>query len=355
MNKIKIGNKTIGGESPVFIIAELSANHNQDYKIAAKSLRAMKKAGADAVKLQTYTADTITMDSDKKYFKIKQGTIWDGQTLYKLYQKAFTPWEWQPKLKKIADELGLILFSSPFDDSAVDFLSKMNVPAYKVASFEITDIPLIEYMAKKGKPMIISTGVAELEDIRAAIVACHGVGNYQIVLLKCTSAYPAPYNEMNLQTIADMTKRFKAVIGVSDHSMGKEAAIASVALGAKVVEKHFILDRKIGGPDSSFSMEPQEFRKMVDSIRNTEQAMGKTTYKLSDKSKKNRQFSRSLFVVENINKGEIFTKKNVRSIRPGFGMHPRLYNKVLGRQSKTNIAKGTPLTAGHILNFSGVK
>ena len=342
--ELKIGAKKIGGDNPAFIIAELSANHGQDYNIAVKTLRAMKKAGADAVKLQTYTADTITIDSNKSYFKIKQGTIWDGTTLYKLYQKAYTPWDWQPKLKKIADKLGLILFSSPFDNSAVDFLEKMNVPAYKLASFEITDVNLIEYMAKHGKPMIISTGVAELFDIKAAIATCHKVGNNQIALLKCTSAYPAPFEEMNLLTITDMAKRFKAIVGVSDHSMGEEVAIASVALGAKIIEKHFILDRKIGGPDSEFSMEPEEFKQMVTSIRNTEMALGKVTYELSKKSKKSREFSRSLFVVKDIMKGEKFTTDNVRSIRPGFGLHPRYFNAILGKQAKRDIVKGTPLS-----------
>lgn len=341
--EFKIGNKKIGGDNPVFIIAELSANHGHDFKIAVKTLRAMKKAGANAVKLQTYTADTITIDSDKNYFKIKQGTIWDGTTLYKLYQKAHTPWEWQPKLKKIAEDLGMICFSSPFDQTAVDFLQKMDVPAYKVASFEITDIPLIEYIASKNKPVIISTGVAELEDIKEAISACKRMGNNKIALLKCTSAYPAPYNEINLQTIPDMAKRFKAVIGLSDHSMGDEAAIASVALGAKIIEKHFILDRKIGGPDSGFSMEPQEFKQMVEAIRNTEKALGQVTYKLSEKSKKSREFSRSLFVVEDINQGEILTEKNVRSIRPGYGLPPKYLKKILGKQVKKDLAKGTPL------------
>ena len=341
--KFKIGKREVGGDSPVFVIAELSANHRHDFNIAAKSIKAMKEAGADAVKLQTYTADTLTINSNEAYFKIKQGTIWDGKSLYKLYKEAYTPWDWQPKLKKIADRLGLILFSSPFDNSAVDFLEKMKVPAYKVASFEITDVNLIEYMAKYGKPMIISTGVAKLPDIKAAMAACRKVGNDKIALLKCTSAYPAPYNEMNLRTITDMIKRFKAVIGLSDHSMGEEAAIASVALGAKIIEKHFILDKKNGGPDSKFSMEPHEFKRMVDSIRNTEKALGKVTYKLSEKSKKSREFSRSLFAVEDIKKGETFTEKNVRSIRPGYGLHPKYLNKILGKKAMNDIKRGTPL------------
>lgn len=341
---IKIGSKKIGENNPVFIIAELSANHSQKFDIAVKTLKAMKKAGADAVKLQTYTADTLTIDSDEKYFKIRQGTIWDGKNLYKLYEEAYTPWDWQPKLKKIANDLGLILFSSPFDSTAVDFLEKMKVPAYKVASFEITDLDLIEYMAKKGKPMIISTGVAKEEDITDAIAVCKKVGNNQIILLKCTSSYPAPYEEMNLKTIPDMARKFDVIPGISDHSTGLAMPIAAVTLGAKVIEKHFIIDRKIGGPDASFSLEPEEFKNMVDEVRNTEKALGKITYELSKKTKKNREFSRSLFVVKDIKKGEKFTQENVRSIRPGYGLQPKYLNDTLGKRAKQNITKGTPLS-----------
>ena len=341
--EIKIGAKKIGGDNPVFIIGELSANHNQDFNLATKTIRALKKSGADAVKIQTYTADTLTINSDQKYFKIKQGTIWDNTTLYKLYQKAYTPWEWQPKLKKIAEDLGLTFFSSPFDNSAVDFLHKLKVPAYKIASFEITDHGLIEYAAKKKKPMIISTGIATQEDISEALRVCHDAGNDQVALLKCTSAYPAPSDEMNLRTIPDMQKRFKTVVGLSDHSEGSAAAIAAVALGAKIIEKHFILDRKMGGPDSKFSIQPQEFLQMVKQIRITEQALGKVTYKLSDQAKKSRELSRSLFVVEDIKKGELITKKNVRSIRPGFGLHPKFLKTVLGETAKKDVKRGTPL------------
>lgn len=347
---IKIQNKIIGTNNPVFIIAELSANHGHDFNIAVKTLRAMKKAGADAVKLQTYTADTLTIDSSKKYFKIKQDTVWDGKNFYNLYKEAYTPWDWQPKLKKIADDLGLILFSSPFDNSAVDFLEKMKVPAYKVASFEITDVNLIEYMARKGKPMIISTGIAQEQDIKDAIIACKKAGNNQIVLLKCTSSYPAPYEEMNLKTIPDMAKKFGVVVGISDHSTGLSAPIAAIALGAKVIEKHFILDRKIGGPDALFSLEPAEFKTMVDEVRNTEKALGKITYELSEKAQKNREFSRSLFIVKDIKKGEKFTKDNVRSIRPGFGLAPKYLNEVLSKKAKVNIKHGTPLDLKHLEN-----
>ncbi|MCX6809794.1 MAG: pseudaminic acid synthase [Candidatus Berkelbacteria bacterium] len=341
---MKILNKKIGNDAPVFVIAELSANHNQNFNLAVKTIRAMKKSGADAVKIQTYTADTLTIDSDQEYFKIKQGTIWDGATLHKLYQQAYTPWEWQPKLKKVAEELGMIFFSSPFDKSAVDFLQKMKVPAYKIASFEITDHGLIGYAAKKKKPMIISTGVATRADISDALRVCKAAGNEQVALLKCTSAYPAASDEMNLKTIPDMAKKFKVVVGLSDHSIGQTAAIAAVALGAKIIEKHFILDRKMGGPDSSFSMEPEEFKSMVLSIRDTEKALGKVTYELSKNSQKSRELSRSLFVVEDVKQGEKFTAENIRSIRPGFGLAPKFLDQILGKKAKTFLSKGTPLS-----------
>lgn len=331
----------------MFIIAELSANHNHDFDIAVRSLHAMKEAGADAVKLQTYTADTITMNCDNEHFQIRQGTLWDGKTLYELYEEAYTPWEWQPKLKQLADELGLLCFSSPFDHTAVDFLEEMNVPAYKIASFEITDIPLIEYVASKGKPVIMSTGIAELKDIEAAVDACKRMNNEQIALLKCTSAYPAPMDDVNLQTIPDLADKFGCVIGLSDHTLGTSVPIAAVALGAKIIEKHFILDKKIGGPDASFSLEPQEFRQMVDAIRDTEKALGTVTYELSEKVKNNRIFARSLFVVEDVKEGEEFTSANVRSIRPGYGLSPAYLNEVLGKKSLANIKAGNPLLEEH--------
>lgn len=346
--KIKVADKFIGDNSSVFIIAELSANHLQNFNLAVETLKAIKEAGADAVKLQTYTADTITIDSDNELFRIKQDTLWDGTTLYKLYEQAYTPWEWQPKLKQIAEELKLICFSSPFDKTAVDFLERMNVPAYKIASFEITDIPLIEYIASKGKPVIISTGIATLSDIEEAINACKRMGNEHVALLKCTSEYPSPLEEINLKVIPNLKETFRTVVGLSDHSLGISVAIAAVALGAKIVEKHFILDRNLGGPDSKFSLEPQEFKTMVNAIREVEKALGVVSYELTDKMKRSREFSRSLFVVDDIQEGELFTEKNVRSIRPGFGLHPRYLNYVLGKQAIKSIDKGTPLDWNHV-------
>lgn len=338
----KIGNKEIGEDSPAFIIAELSANHMNDFDIAVKTIEAIAESGADAVKFQTFTPDTITLNCDNEYFHIKQGTVWDGQLLYDLYDDAYMPWDWQPKLKKIAEDLGLIVFSSPFDKTSVDFLEDMDVPAYKIASFEITDIPLIKYVASKNKPIIISTGIAEKGDIELAIETCLKEGNDKIAILKCTSSYPAPYEEINLKTINDMEKKFNTTVGLSDHTLGDEIAIAAVTLGAKIIEKHFILDKKLGGPDCEFSMEPQEFKKMVTAIRNTEKALGTVSYNLSDKTRKNREFSRSLFVVKNIKKGELITEENVRSVRPGFGLHPKYLEEVLGKKAKKDLEKGTP-------------
>ena len=344
MREFKIGNVNIGGNSKTFIIAELSANHNQNFDIAVETIKAMKKAGADAVKIQTYTADTITINSHKDYFKIKQDTLWDGKYLYDLYKEAYTPWEWQPDLKKIAEKEGMIFFSSPFDKSAVDFLEDMNVPAYKVASFEITDIPLIEYIASKKKPVIISTGISTLEDIKLAIDACKKMGNEKIALLKCTSSYPAPLEEANLKTIPDMIEKFNCVVGLSDHTLGISVPISAVSLGAKIVEKHFILDKRIGGPDSAFSIEPKDFELMVNAIRDVELSLGKVNYELSDKMKKSREFSRSLFVVKDIKKGEVLTEENIRSIRPGYGLHPKYFYNVIGKKANTDISFGTPLS-----------
>jgi len=327
-----------------FIIAELSANHNHDFNIAVKTIEQAAKAGADAIKTQTYTADTITIDCDNEYFQIKQGTIWDGKTLYQLYKEAYTPWEWQPKLKEIAEKLGLVFFSSPFDFTAVDFLEKMQVPAYKIASFEITDIPLIEYVAKKGKPIIISTGIATIEDIQLAVDTCKKASNVQIALLKCTSSYPAPIEEANLLTIPDLEKRFNITPGLSDHTISNTVSVAAVALGARIIEKHFILDRCMGGPDASFSIEPNEFAEMVKNIREVEQAKGVVNYELNEKTRKSREFSRSLFTVQDIVAGEAITSENVHSIRPGYGLHPKYLPDVLGKTAKTNINKGTPLS-----------
>lgn len=343
MKNFKIAGRLVGEGAPAFIIAELSANHLQNFKLAEKTLRAIKKSGADAVKIQTYTADTITIDSDKKYFRIKQKTIWDGRTLYDLYKEAYTPWEWQPRLQKLAHALGLIFFASPFDNSAVDFLQNLKVPAYKVASFEITDHGLIEYIAKKNKPMIISTGIATLADISQALKVCKKAGNEQVAILKCTSAYPAPTNEINLKTIPDMKKRFQTVVGLSDHSLETVVPTAAVSLGAKIIEKHFILERKLGGVDAPFSLEPTKFKTMVEDVRKTELALGEVNYDLSQKQKNSRQHSRSLFVVEDIKKGEKFTIENVRSIRPGFGLHPKYLNLVLGKCAKCDIERGEPL------------
>lgn len=334
--------KNILKSNKVFIIAELSANHNHNFDLAVKTIKAMKDAGADAVKLQTYTPDTITIDCDNKYFQIKDG-LWKGKTLYQLYQDAYTPWEWQPKLKKIAEDLGLICFSSAFDKSSVDFLENMNVPAYKVASFEITDIPLIEYIASKGKPVIMSTGIATLSDIEEAVNACKRMGNDQIALLKCTSAYPAPIEDANLLTIPNMKETFGTIVGLSDHTLGSSVAIASVALGAMIIEKHFILDRKLGGPDAAFSMKPDEFKQMAKSIREVEKALGKITYDLTEKQKKSRELSRSLFIVKDIKKGEVFTEENVRSIRPGYGLETKYLKDILGKRAKRDLEKGTPV------------
>ena len=340
--EFNISDRKIGEGYPTFIIAELSANHMNDFDIAVKTIEAMADAGVDAVKFQTFTPDTITIDCDNEYFHIKQGTVWDGQILHELYEDAYMPWDWQPKLKKLAEDLGLIVFSSPFDKTSVDFLEDMDIPAYKIASFEITDIPLIEYAASKGKPIIISTGIASLEDIELAVKTCLNTGNDKIALLKCTSSYPAPLEEINLNTIPDINDKFGVVVGLFDHTLGGEVSTVAVALGASIIEKHFILDRNMGGPDSEFSMEPHEFKAMVDSIRNVEKALGRVSYELSDKMKSNREFSRSLFVVKDMKKGEIITEDNVRSIRPGFGLHPKYLNEILGKKVKKNLKKGTP-------------
>lgn len=329
--------------SSVFIIAELSANHNGSLDTAKETIKAMKASGADAVKLQTYTPDTITLNCDNDYFRIKQGTVWDGRGLYELYAEAMTPWEWHEELFSLVRSLGMEAFSSPFDKSAVDFLEELNPYAYKIASFEITDTPVIEYAAAKGRPMIISTGVAELKDIELAVATCKKVGNNDITLLKCTSSYPAPLEEMNLATIADMKSRFGCKVGLSDHSMSIAAPVTAVALGAEVIEKHFILDRNMGGADSSFSLEPGEFADMVKAVRDAEKLIGKTTYELSEKSKKSREFARSLFVAEDMGVGEEFTGQNIRSVRPGFGLHPKYLCEIIGKKASREIKKGEPL------------
>ena len=341
---IQIGNFTVSQDSKTFIIAELSANHNQDKQIAIDTIVAAKKAGADAIKLQTYTPDTLTIDCDNDFFQIGHGTLWDGKTLYSLYKEAYTPWEWHKALFDVAKQNGLICFSSPFDKTAVDFLETLDVPAYKIASFEIQDIPLIEYVAKKGKPIIISTGIATLEDVQLAVDTCKKAGNEQIILLKCTSSYPAPIELANLATMKDMQQRFNVIVGLSDHTMGNTAPMVSTALGGKVIEKHFILDKSIGGPDADFSLDVKEFSEMVKSVRACEAAIGSVSYELDEKVLKNKKFARSLFVVEDIQEGELLTEKNIRSIRPGYGLHPKCYNEVLGKKAKKTVTRGTPLT-----------
>ncbi|MFW9920936.1 MAG: pseudaminic acid synthase [Candidatus Thorarchaeota archaeon] len=344
MAEVTIGTRKVGDKHPVFIVAELSANHLQRFDLALRLIDAAKEAGADAIKLQTYTPDTITINSDKEYFQIKQGTIWDGTTLYKLYEEAYTPWDWQPKLKEYAESLGLVCFSAPFDPTAVDFLEKMHNPAYKVASFEITDTPLIKYMASKGKPMIISTGIATREDINEAVETCRTAGNDQIILLKCTSAYPTPLSDVNLRTIPDIATRYNTLVGLSDHSIGISVPIAAVSLGACLVEKHLIIDRSQGGPDAAFSLEPAEFKEMVTAIRQVEEALGTANYNLTDKMKRSREFARSLFAIKDIMQGETLTEENVRSVRPAYGLPPRFLDKVIGMRAKVEIEKGTPLS-----------
>ena len=346
---IRIGSRLIGEGQPTYIVAEMSANHLQDYDRAEAIIRAAKAAGADAVKLQTYTADTITMDCENEYFQIKQGTIWDGTTFYKLYQEAFTPWDWQPRLVKLANDLGMDCFSSPFDFTAVDFMEEMDMPAYKIASFEIRDIPLIRKIAKLGKPVIMATGIAYLEDIERAVRVCREEGNDQIILLKCTSTYPSPYEDMNIRVIPHMAEVFDCMTGLSDHSMGSAVAVASVALGARMVEKHFTLSRADGGPDAAFSMEPAEFKKMADEIRIVEKALGRVTYQLTEKQERSREEGRSLFVTQDIGAGEVFTPENLRSIRPAFGMAPMYYEEVLGKKARVSIQRGTPMAWEYVV------
>lgn len=342
--EINIGGKIISESSPTFIIAEMSANHLQDFDRAVEVMRAAKEAGADAVKVQTYTADTITLPCDAPCFQITQGTIWDGTTLHKLYQEAYTPWEWQPKLKEIAEEMGLIFFSSPFDLTAIDFLEEMDVPCYKVASFEINDIPFIRKIARTGKPIIMSTGIAYMADIELALQTCLEEGNDQVILLKCTSAYPAPYEDINLKTIPSMKENFKCVVGLSDHTMGSAVAGAGVALGAKVVEKHLTLRRSDGGADAAFSMEPEEFKEMVDNIRIIEKAIGEATYELTYKQEKSREHSRSLFVAQDMKAGDVFTPDNLRSVRPANGLHTKYYEDILGKKIRKDAKLGTPMS-----------
>jgi pseudaminic acid synthase len=340
---LTIGDRTIGPGQPVYIVAEMSANHNQDFERAVRILHAAKEAGADAAKLQTYTPDTLTIDSGRDHFRIG-GTIWEGRALYDLYGEAYTPWDWQPKLKAIADDLDLDLFSTPFDCTAVEFLEEMGVPAYKVASFEIVDLPLIRRIAQTGKPIIMSTGMATLAEIDEAVCTARAAGAAQIALLKCTSAYPAPPEEMNLRTIPHLAQAFGLPVGLSDHTLGIAVPVAAVALGACLVEKHFTLSRDLPGPDSAFSLEPHEFKAMVGAIRIAEKAVGKVKYEVTRQEAASRVFRRSLFVVQDVKAGEVFTADNVRSIRPGHGLHTRYLDQVLGRRAARDIERGTPLS-----------
>lgn len=332
-----------------FIIAELSANHGGKIEIAIETIKAAKRAGADAIKLQTYTADTITLDVKTDLFKINQGTAWDGQYLFDLYKKASLPWEWHKELFEVAREEGLICFSSPFDKSAVDFLEELQTPIYKVASFEITDIPLIKYIASKNKPIIISTGIASVDDIQLAIEACKEEGNNDLTILKCTSAYPAAIEDANLLTIPNIIERFSVKSGLSDHTLGIEAPMIAVALGAKVIEKHFILDKEIGGADAHFSLDENEFKEMVKAVRRTERMLGNVDYKITEKKKKSREFARSLFVCENVKKGDVITEENVRSVRPGYGLHPKHLKDILGKKFVADFEKGQPLKLKYII------
>lgn len=333
--------------SKTFIVAELSANHGHKLEVALESVRAAKEAGADAVKIQTYTADTITLNCDADDFKVK-GTLWDGRTLYDLYQEAYTPWEWHQAIFDEAKKCGLICFSTPFDKTAVDFLEDLDNPIMKIASFEITDIPLIEYAAKKGKPMVISTGIAMPEDIELAVKTCKDAGNNDITLLKCTSSYPAPIEDANLMTMVDMKQRYGVKVGLSDHTMGYDVAVAAVALGATMVEKHFILDRSIGGPDAAFSMEIGEFAAMVQSIRNVEKALGTVAYKLDSSAIKGREFSRSLYIAEDMKAGDVITEQNVRSVRPGYGLHPKYLPEILGKRVNRDLEKGERFSLAYL-------
>jgi len=340
---IIIGQRTIGSGHPVYVVAEVSANHHQNFDEAVKIIHTAKDAGADAVKLQTYTADTITIESDRAEFRVS-GTIWNGRNLYDLYREAYTPWEWQPRLKQVANGLGLDLFSTPFDATAVDFLEKMGVPAHKLASFELVDIPLIEKMARTGKPLIMSTGMATEEEIAEAVQTARRAGAAQIALLKCTSAYPSPPEEMNLRTIPELAKRFQVPVGLSDHTMDAAVPVAAVALGACIIEKHLTLSRSDTGPDSAFSLEPHEFRAMVESVRVAEKALGDVHFGAGAKETGSRVFRRSLFVVEDVKQGQAFTVSNVRSIRPGHGLHTRHLPEILGQRAACDIARGTPMS-----------
>ena len=343
MRTFTIDSREVGHGQRTYIIAELSANHGHRFEEAVRLVEAAKQAGADAVKLQTYTADTITIDADTPPFRVGGGTLWDGRTLYDLYKDAFTPWDWQPKLKDIANTLGMDLFSTPFDASAIEFLERMDIPAYKVASFELVDLPLLRRIARTGKPIIMSTGMAALAEIDEAMTTLRDAGAREIALLKCNSAYPAPAGEMNLRTIPHLAAAFDVPVGLSDHTLDLAVPVVAVALGACIIEKHFTLSRSTPGPDSPFSLEPHEFKAMVEAVRVAEQALGSVHYGVSEREAASRVFRRSLFVVQDVKAGDPFTTETVRSIRPGHGLHTRYLDQVLGRNASRDIARGTPL------------
>lgn len=345
---IHIRNSKIGANNPVYLIAELSANHNHDFSLAVKLIQSAKEAGANAIKIQTYTPDTMTIDSNKKYFQIK-GTHWAGKSLYQLYKEAHTPWEWQPKLKHIAEKAGLDFFSTAFDLSSVDFLESIGISAYKLASFEIIDIPLIKKIASTGKPAIFSTGMASLSEIEEAVETFFSANGKELALLKCTSSYPSEPEEMNLVTIPHMMQTFKLPVGLSDHSLSPAIPAVAVTMGACIIEKHFTLSRSLPGPDSAFSLEPHEFKQMVESVQTIKQALGKISYGPSDRELESRRYRRSLFAVKDIRRGEVLSDQNIRCIRPGFGLHPRYKDQIFGTIANFDIPAGTPITWNSLL------
>lgn len=346
--ELMIDGKKLSDKSDTYIIAEMSANHLHNLDRAKRIIDVAKECGADAIKLQTYRPDTITIDCRGPEFMATPGSPWENMNLFELYKEAYTPWEWHGELMDYAKKVGITCFSSPFDLTAIDFLEELNVPAYKIASFELNDIPLIKKAAMTGKPIIMSTGIADMSDIELALRTCKEAGNDKVILLKCVSEYPTPYEEINLRTLTNMSETFDCVVGMSDHSFGSAVAVAGVALGARVIEKHLTLSRKDGGPDGTFSMEPQEFKNMVTDIRNVEKALGKVTYELTEKQKKSKGRSRSLYVVSDIKKGEIFTPDNMRSIRPGYGLHTKYYKDIIGKRASCDIKKGTAMKWNYV-------
>lgn len=347
-SSVTIDDRRIGPNEPVYVIAEMSANHNQDLDTAKQLVEKAAWAGADAIKVQTFRPETMTLNSDRDPFRIDAGTEWDDQTLFDLYESAYLSWDWHEPLQEMADDLGMDFFSTAFDSTAVEFLESLDVPVHKTASFEIVDLPLLKTMAKTGKPIIISTGLADLGEIEEAVEACQEVGQDQLILLKCTSSYPAPPKEMNLRTIPNLSEIFGCPSGLSDHSRGLEVPVVATSLGARVIEKHLTLDRDLDTPDSHFSLEPEGFQSMVESVRTAERALGDPQYGPTEAESNNRQFRRSLFVVRKISEGEKFTSENVRSIRPGHGLAPKHYSEILGRTATTTVEMGTPLEWKHV-------